>query len=73
MELTSFWWILICRNQTCVSGFNVLKIKVPVWTRTLCYGLRQIHREDILLLNLLLIHLIDNTIQLFLSPERAVQ
>lgn len=73
MELMSFWWILISRHQTCVSVSNALKRKGPGWTQTLCYCLRQIQREDILLLNPLLIHLIDKTIQLFLNSEKAVQ
>lgn len=73
MELMSFWWILICRHQTCDSGFNALKIKGPVWTQALCYGLRQIQQDDVFLLNPVLFHLIDKSIQLFLCSQRAIQ
>lgn len=69
----SFWGISISRHQTCVSVSNALKIKGPGWTQMLCYSLRQIHQEDILLLNPLSIHLIDKTIQLFLYSEKAIQ
>lgn len=73
MELMSFRWILISRHQACVSVFNALKIKGPGWTQMLCYRLRQIQQEGILLLKPLPIHLIDKTIQLFLNSEKAIQ
>lgn len=74
MELMSFWWISISRHQTCVSVPNALeKKRGPEWTQMLYYCLRQIQQEDILLLNPLLIHLIDKTIQLFLNSEKDVQ
>jgi len=73
MELMSFWRISISRHQISVSVSNTLEIKGPGWTRTLCYHLRQIQQEDILLLNPVSIHLIDKTIQQFLNSERAIQ
>lgn len=72
MELMSFWRISISRHQTCVSASNALKIKGHGWTQMLYYCLRQIHQDDILLLNPLSIHLIDKTIQLFLYSEKAI-